>query len=684
MAKSRTAALTSLRRSILATTLLFMITLTQGVTAQGSWEMRVCAHSDNYPISSRDRPGFENRVAEILASELEAELSYVWTEIDARAVREHLRPGECDLMMGVGEGAGDLLNTVAYYRAPYVFVSRQDSDFGVDSLDDEVLKQLSITTYPNSVLHTALSRYGLADNLVLPSLSRLTDATERVAAVLQPVIEGDVDVAVVYGPEAAGFAEQHPEELNIVPVSPEIVPPLLPMFRTVTIGVRPGDEALRDRLNIALASRWEEILSVFEEYGVPVLPLSKPAVPPPPQAELVRIGAVLPIPTGNRAMTDTLGEAARVGALVAENLVVSVGADASSPTLDVLLASAPSEEAAVRAAERLAVTENVVGFLGGFGEGVARSLSEVAEERAVLFFNIGSIESELRQEECGRNTFHVEASARMYLDGLAGWFASEGGERWFIVHEASEQGTTLYEQAVRALEEVGAEVVGEFGAQPGPRAYNEQFDQIREAEADVLLLLQDPEDQEFFLSQLAFAELDMSVTGFPHPVMQTRAFITRLRQVTSPAGRHWAMLWETTLEANGADELNQSFMSRSGEPMDSSAWAAYAAVKILYQAVLVSGTQEPASLVEYLESSDATFDIHKGSGVSFRDWNHQLEQPLYLVRIDPEAEWGLEVSKRAALAELVGELPELYLPDLEPAERLERLGEGREESSCRF
>jgi hypothetical protein len=118
--------------------------------------------------------------------------------------------------------------------------------------------------------------------------------------------------------------------------------------------------------------------------------------------------------------------------------------------------------------------------------------------------------------------------------------------------------------------------------------------------------------------------------------------------------------------------------------MDPSGWAAYAAVKILFEAVAATGSSESSVLLEYLESAEAIFDVHKGVGLSFRPWDHQLRQPLYLVKIDPEAEWGMQLSRRVDLAELVGELPALYLPEADPLERLDQLGDGPDESRCSF
>jgi len=644
--------------------------------------MRVCADPHNFPASSQRQKGFDNRIAEILADELQAELTYVWAPSGADLVRRVLWPGACDMVMGVADGAMELVSTVPYYQTPYVFVSRRDAEFELDSLEDEVLKTLRISTYPAGAPYTALINQGLRENIVLQQPAIGESGQDRFTPMIEALLRGEVDVAIAYGPDAGYFVQQHPEELKLAPVSPLITDVGLQMLQTLTIGVRPGDEVFRDRLNIALAQRWKEIQAVFGPYGVPLLPLPQPLAPEASQANPLRIGAVLPIATGNPAITDPIAEAARVGVTMAEDLV-GRDAERSGRPLHVLLASSPDEDAALRAAQRLVATEGVVALVGGLGEGQARVLSMVAEARNVLFFNIGSPADELRQA-CRRNTFHVEASTAMYLGGLARWFTAEGQRRWFLVHEASDAGRALHRRARRAVLAAGggAEVVGSAGL-TADSAYGDELDRIRGVSPDVVLLLLDPEAQEFFLSQYTFEGLAFPITGFPHPVMQTREFLIRLRQVApSESAGYRAALWETSLKSHGAGALNENFISRSGEPMEPSGWAAYAAIKMIVEAVTSVKTQTTSALVDFFERLGATFNIYKGPGTSFRSSNHQLRQPLYLIKIDPEAQWGYTVSKRVELVDLVAELP--FSARGSRRAHPDRLRDKTDESHCNF
>jgi mxaJ protein len=271
-----------LTKAALAATCLLPF-LTQGPAQAQDWEMRVCAEPNNLPYSNEREEGFENRIAEIVAHELHAKLTYVWLpQHQSRATVGNVlnREGECDMIMGITDGHSGFLTSAAYYRTSFVFVYRKDSPFVVRSLDDPVLRELQIGVHVQAGglspgTHALLNR-GLIRNQVgfTPDHSKPTP----LSPIVEAVAEGEVDVAIVWGPVAGYFAEQQPIGLELVPVTPEIDLPIMPMVFPISIGVRPGDEALRDALNVVLARRWDEIQAILEEYGMPLLQLPKPVV----------------------------------------------------------------------------------------------------------------------------------------------------------------------------------------------------------------------------------------------------------------------------------------------------------------------------------------------------------------------------------------------------------------------
>jgi ABC-type branched-subunit amino acid transport system substrate-binding protein len=132
-----------------------------------------------------------------------------------------------------------------------------------------------------------------------------------------------------------------------------------------------------------------------------------------------------------------------------------------------------------------------------------------------------------------------------------------------------------------------------------------------------------------------------------------------------------AVLWHPALERFGAAQLNDRFRARFGVGMDGAAWAGWMAVKVLWEASLRARSVEPAALRAYLERPATQFDGHKGWPLSFRPWDHQLRQPLYLASPDG--------------ARVRGEVPRAAGEGGATArELLDRLGGAEPTSTCRM
>lgn len=240
-------------------------------------ELRVCADPNNLPFSNRRREGFENKLAERIAEEMGAAVRYTWWPQRRGFVRNTLRAGECDVILGVAFGYELVLTTKPYYRSTYVFVTRKDRNLEIRSFDDPRLRELTIGVQligddgANTPPVHALSQRGIVGNLVGYTLYGNYAEENPPARVVDAVASGEVDVAVVWGPLAGYFAKRQRVELEIVPVSPSIDLPFLPFVYDISIGVRRGDEALKAELEAALDRRKDEVRRILQDYGVPLV-----------------------------------------------------------------------------------------------------------------------------------------------------------------------------------------------------------------------------------------------------------------------------------------------------------------------------------------------------------------------------------------------------------------------------
>ena len=242
------------------------------------WELIVCADPSASPFSNRDQGGFENRIAHILADEMGATLVFYWIPQVRTLMTDALREGRCDMIVGLADGVGGALTTIAYYRSPYVFVYRAEEDYEVATFDDAILRGLRIGVHPiESPAHEALLRRGLRDNIIMETQVFQGGPGDPQETMIAAVADREIDVLVTWGPAAGYYADLQPVSLTVM-ATPPFEPPIIQMFINMVAGVRLGDDALRDRLDIAMVSRWTEIQSVLDDANIPRLPLAPPVL----------------------------------------------------------------------------------------------------------------------------------------------------------------------------------------------------------------------------------------------------------------------------------------------------------------------------------------------------------------------------------------------------------------------
>jgi mxaJ protein len=240
--------------------------------------LRVCADPNNLPFSDRDGRGFENEIMALTAKDLGLTVQYTWWAQRRGYVRNTLKANVCDVWPGVASGADMMTSTQPYYRSSYVFVTRADRGLHIASLDDPQLRNLTIgvqmvgSDAMNTPPAHALARRGIVQNVRGYMLYGDYREPHPASAIIDAVKNGNVDVAIVWGPLAGYFAAQGSTPLTVEPVQPWRDGVELPMTFDISMGVRRGDTALLQRLNDSLERNRPAILAILAAYHVPVLP----------------------------------------------------------------------------------------------------------------------------------------------------------------------------------------------------------------------------------------------------------------------------------------------------------------------------------------------------------------------------------------------------------------------------
>jgi mxaJ protein len=261
--------------------------------SQGLKPLRVCGDPDNLPYSNDRLQGFENKIASIIAGDLGMDPSYTWWPHQRGLVRNTLDAGICDVIFGVPHDLETILPTKSYYSSSYVIAHVTGKNV-VTSLDAPELKNLRIGVHANTPVEESLARRGLLDKLTAYSLFfDPTGDRDRPTKLVDDLVAGKVDVALVWGPLAGYYAKKLNAPIEMTPLPDETG---VPLTFTMGMGVKKGNRELKNLLETAMDHRQAEIRSVLEEFGVPLVapkqaaagaiqvPEEKPAPPPGAQS----------------------------------------------------------------------------------------------------------------------------------------------------------------------------------------------------------------------------------------------------------------------------------------------------------------------------------------------------------------------------------------------------------------
>ncbi len=237
--------------------------------------LRVCADPNNMPFSNKREEGFENKIADLIAGEMNVPDEYTcWSQLRG-FFRSTLRSGLCDVVIGVPASFELAATTRPYYRSTYVFVSRVDRELDVRSFDDPVLRELKVGVQlvgddgANTPPVHALNNRGMVANLKGFTLYGNYVEPDPPARIIDAVARGDVDIGVVWGPLAGYFANKKAIPLKIVEVSPQIDLPYLPFVYDISVGVRRGEDDLKNRIDDILQRKHDDIGAILDTYHVP-------------------------------------------------------------------------------------------------------------------------------------------------------------------------------------------------------------------------------------------------------------------------------------------------------------------------------------------------------------------------------------------------------------------------------
>ncbi|MFQ5775293.1 MAG: ABC transporter substrate-binding protein [Kiloniellaceae bacterium] len=381
-------------------------------------------------------------------------------------------------------------------------------------------------------------------------------------------------------------------------------------------------------------------------------------------ADTIKVGHLTP----RTGFLGQLGEYGVRGAQLAVDEVNAAGG-AMGRKVDFVTEDSVNPGVAVTKVQKLVERDKVSFLIGEISSASGGAIMEQAKRLKTLYVNSGCNSDALRGAKCNRYTFHVEGCNTMYTKTIGQWQVRQNlirGAKWYMLTADYAFGHDLFRVSSRFLKQNGGTVVNNDMVPTNTPDYSSYILKIRQAKPDFVYINLAGVDQTTFLKQYREYGLPYKVAG---GVMDTVPFWAA--GLESLSG-YWQSLWYHHLDTAGSRRFTQAYQKRYGGPPDNQAWGDYIGIKIVLQAMEEAKSTDPNKLIEHFEKG-AKFDLLKNREGSFRDWDHQLLQEMFVVRVKEPSE-----------AKDKWDIFEIVEPSPAAGEPLDLIQPTKEENPCSF
>ncbi len=256
-------------------------------TGYSQAKFRVCADPLNPPYSTKGQTGYENKIAQLFADQLDQKLEYFWFPQRIGFIRNSLKSEigntgqyKCDVVMGVPTGFDFAKTTKPYFHSTYVLLiakgrgwdditkPSQLADLPLDR--QEILKIAMFDRGPGTAW---LQMAGLLDQGI-PYQSMTGDDENNVAMKIGNDLEkGVIDMVILWGPMAGYIISQSPE--NHYTAIPMQSTRNIKFDFSMSMAVRYGDNERKQMLERLIDKNFDQIQTIIKGYHIPVLTIPK-------------------------------------------------------------------------------------------------------------------------------------------------------------------------------------------------------------------------------------------------------------------------------------------------------------------------------------------------------------------------------------------------------------------------
>ncbi|PPC97364.1 quinoprotein dehydrogenase-associated putative ABC transporter substrate-binding protein [Methylotenera mobilis] len=236
--------------------------------------LRVCADPGNMPMSNDKGEGFSNKIAKVIAEGMGKSVTYFYRPYLNRGLtRQTFDNNECDVLMDMTPDDERMLTTKPLYKSTFVLAYRSDKGIDIKDLSDpKLLNDYKVGVFQHSAIRTVLQENGMnRANTIVRTIAHDADLRpERQPHMdVQLMLDGQFDVAAIWGPMAGWYRTIKKEPVTILPLNR--LEDKTPMEFPLAIGMRKNAKDLKVQIESVMLKEKDKIKQIFDEYGVPLV-----------------------------------------------------------------------------------------------------------------------------------------------------------------------------------------------------------------------------------------------------------------------------------------------------------------------------------------------------------------------------------------------------------------------------
>lgn len=236
--------------------------------------LRVCADPGNMPMSNDKGEGYANKIANIIAEGLGKSVSYFYRPYLNRGLtRQTFDNNECDILMDMTPEDERMMTTMPIYKSTFVLAYRNDKGIDIQSLaEPKLLNDYKVGVFQHSAIRTVLQERGIKrENTIVRTIAHDADLRQERQPHMdvQNVLDGQLDIAAIWGPQAGWYQTIKKAPITIVPLNK--MEDRTPMEFALAIGMRRNAKELKQSIETVMLKERDKIKAVLQEYGVPLV-----------------------------------------------------------------------------------------------------------------------------------------------------------------------------------------------------------------------------------------------------------------------------------------------------------------------------------------------------------------------------------------------------------------------------